>query len=81
MDDAIRQRISRIYAAIGAIEEADPHKLKATVIETDKMKAVFQDFRGGFSDDELSNQAHTVIHNIANLRDHLLVDGWTKWSG
>jgi hypothetical protein len=71
MDDAIRQRISRIYAAIGAIEEADPHKLKATVIQTEKIKAVFQDFRGGFSDDELSNQAHTVIHNIANLRDHL----------
>jgi hypothetical protein len=71
MDDAIRQRISRIYAAIGAIEEADPNKLKATVIQTDKIKAVFQDFRGGLSDDELSNQAHTVIHTIANLRDHL----------
>jgi hypothetical protein len=71
MDDAIRQRISRIYAAIGAIEEADPHKLKATVIQTDRINAVFQDFRGGLSDDELSNQAHTVIHNIANLRDHL----------
>lgn len=71
MDDAIRQRISRIYAAIGAIEEADPQKLKATVIQTEKIHAVFQDFRGGFSDDELSNQAHTVIHNIANLRDNL----------
>ena len=71
MDDAILQRISRIYAAIGSIEEDDPQKLKATVIQTDKIKAVFQDFRGGFSDDDLSNQAHSVIHNIANLRDHL----------
>jgi len=71
MDDTIRQRISRIYAAIGAIEETDPQKLKATVIQTDKIHAVIQDFRGGFSDHELSNQAHTVIHNIANLRDHL----------
>ena len=71
MEDTIRQRISRIYAAIGAIEEADPQKLKATVIQTEKISAVFQDFRGGFSDDELSNQAHTVIHNIANLRDNL----------
>jgi hypothetical protein len=71
MDDTIGQRISRIYAAIGAIEQADPHMLKATVIQTNKIRAVFQDFRGGFSDDELSNQAHTVIHNIANLRDHL----------
>lgn len=71
MDDEIHQRINRIYAAIGLIEEDDPHKLKATVIQTDKIKAVFQDFRGGFSDDDLSNQAHSVIHNIANLRDHL----------
>jgi hypothetical protein len=71
MDDAISQRISRIYAAIGAIEESNPQKLKATVIQTEKVYAVFQDFRSGYSDDELSNQAHTVIHNIANLRDHL----------
>lgn len=70
MEDAILQRINRIYAAIGSIEE-DPHKLKATVIQTEKIKAIFQDFRGGFSDDDLSNQAHSVIHNIANLRDHL----------
>lgn len=71
MDDAICERIRRIYAAIEAIEESDPQKLKATVIQTEKINAVFQDFRGGFSDDELSNQAHMVIHNIANLRDHL----------
>ena len=71
MDDAILQRIGRIYAAIGSTEEDDPLKLKATVIQTEKIKAVFQDFRGGFSDDDLSNQAHSVIHNVANLRDHL----------
>lgn len=71
MDDVILQRISRIYAAIGAIEEDDPNKLRATVVQTDKIKYVFQDFRGGFSDDDLSNYAHTVINNIANLRDHL----------
>lgn len=71
MDDAIRQRISRIYAAIGSIEEADPRKLKATVIQTEKVYGVFQDFRGGLSADELYNQAHAVIHNIANLRDNL----------
>ena len=71
MYEAILQRISRIYAAIGLIEEDDPHNLKATVIQTEKIKAVFQDFRGGFSDEDLSNQAHSVIHNIANLCDHL----------
>ena len=52
MDDTIRQRVSRIYAAIGVIEERDPKKLRATVVETDKVRAVFQNFRGGFSDEE-----------------------------
>ena len=71
MDDTILERITRIYTAIGGIEEDDPNQLKATVIQTDKFKFVFQDFRGDLSDDELSNQVHTVIDNIAKLRDHL----------
>lgn len=71
MDDAILQRINRIYAGISAIEEDDPNKLRATVIQTEKFTGMFQDFRGGLSDEELLNQAHTVINNIANLRDHL----------
>lgn len=75
MDDAILQRISRIYAAIEAIEEDDPEKLRGTVMQTDKFTAVIQDFRSGFSDDELLNQAHILVHNIANLRDHL-----RKWA-
>ncbi len=71
MDDTIRKRISRIYAAIGEIEETDPQKLKAAMIQTENIKVVFQNFRSGYSDDDLSNQAHTAIHNIANLRDNL----------
>ncbi|MHC4795220.1 MAG: hypothetical protein ACYTF1_01130 [Planctomycetota bacterium] len=71
MDDSILQRINRIYAAIGAIEEDNPDKLRANVVQTEKIKGVFQDFRGSFSDDDFSNYAHTVIHNIANMRDHL----------
>jgi hypothetical protein len=71
MDDEILERIGRIYAAIGAIQEHDPSKLKATVIQTEKSVAVCEDFRAGLTDEELSNQAHSVIHNIANLRDHL----------
>ena len=71
MDNAILQRINRIYAAIMSIEEDDPQKLKATVIQTDKIKGMSQDFRGGFSDAELSNQVHSVIQNVSNLRDHL----------
>jgi hypothetical protein len=70
MDD-IMLRISRIYAAIDAIEECDPKKMVAKVIQNDVIIGVVQDFRGGLSDDQLSNQAHSVIHNIANLRDNL----------
>ena len=75
MDDALLARIRRIYAAIDAIEEEDPNKLKATVIQTDKTKLVSQDFRGGLSDYQLSNQAHMVILSVANLADHL-----RKWA-
>src|SRR5438552_493937 len=71
MNEDIAERVRRVYAAIGAIEERDPTKLKATVIQNEKITAVHQDFRGGQSDDQLVNFAHMLIHNIANLRDHL----------
>jgi hypothetical protein len=38
-----------------------------------------QDFRGGMTDEQLSNIAHLVVHNIANLGDHLRK--WTRKSG
>lgn len=71
MDDAILHRLDRIYSAIGSIEEEDLEKLRATVIRTEKAFSIIQDFRGGFSDADLSNYAHGVIHGIANLGDHL----------
>ena len=79
MDNDISQRINRIYAAIGAVEESDPKKLRAAIVETDKIKAVDQDFRSGLSDEELSNQAYLLIYNIANLGDHLLQ--WAAQNG
>ena len=75
MNTELLQRIRRIYTSIRAVEETDPNKLKAAMITTDEITAVFQDFRGGLTDAELSNLAHTLIHNIANLRDHL-----RKWA-
>lgn len=79
MDDGIRQRIKRIYAAIGAAEETDPNKLKATIIQTNKVKVIWQDFRGDLSNEDLSNYAHTLIQNIANLRDNL--ERWAAQNG
>ena len=75
MDPDLLQRIRRIYSAIRTAEESDPNKLKAIIISTDRIVGVHQDFRGGLSTDELSNIAHSMIHNIANLRDHL-----RKWA-
>ena len=79
MDAKLLERVRRIYSAIGAVEERDPKKLKATVIETKMIRGVFQDFRGGLTDEEMSNYAHMLIHNIANLRDHLR--GWAAHHG
>ena len=71
MDDELGGRISRIYGAIDAVEEEDLGKLKGQVIETTTFFGVSNDFRGGLSDEEISNRAHSLIHNIANLQDHL----------
>jgi len=73
--ELLQRRVHRIYSSIRAVEETNPNKLKAATIATDEITAVFQDFRGCLTDAELSNLAHTLIHNIANLRDHL-----RKWA-
>lgn len=73
--EELLQRIHRIYSSIKAVEETDPNKLKATAITTGKCIVFFQDFRGGLNDAELSNLAHMLISNIANLHDHL-----RKWA-
>lgn len=64
-------RIRRIYAAIEASHESDMSKLPSQVVRSDRFVGVHQDFSGGMSEEDMSNAAHTVIHNIANLRDHL----------
>ncbi|HUW20013.1 MAG TPA: hypothetical protein VMW16_11995 [Sedimentisphaerales bacterium] len=79
MDDAIVERIGRIYAAVGGLEEDDPAKLRANVIQTERIKGLLQDFRGDLTDDDLCNYAHMAIDNIANLRDHL--KGWAVHNG
>lgn len=75
MDEELNHRIRRIYAAIGATEETDLQKLQGTVVKTKTVIGIYQDFSGGLSNVELSNLAHSMIHNIANLPDHL-----KKWS-
>lgn len=71
MDNELIERVSRLYAAIGAVVETDLSNLKGQVVETDKSVGLYNDFRGGMSDAELSNLAHSLINNIANLPNHL----------
>lgn len=77
--EELLERIRRIYYSIKAVEETDPNKLKATVVTTGKCIGVFQDFRGGLTDAELSNSAQTLIYNIAHLKNYLIQ--WAKDNG
>jgi hypothetical protein len=72
-------RLQRIYAALDAVLETDIHKAPPVVISCTQGRGIFQDFRGNQSDAEFENLAHSVIHNIANLRDH--TRSWTVKSG
>lgn len=75
-DDALTQRVRRIYAAVDATVERDMSRLPGRVEKSGKMTSVTQDFSGGLSDETISNLAHSLIHNIANLADHLR--GWAS---
>lgn len=75
----LEDRIARIQAALGRTRNADLVRFPARVINTPKCRAMFQDFRGGASTEELRNDAFTLIANVASLRDHL--KGWARKNG
>ena len=64
-------RLRRVYASVDALQEFDMGKLPAKVVQNDRGVVVFQNFSGGLSKEDLANMAYMVIHNIANLQDHL----------
>lgn len=69
--DSLAHRIKRIYAAIDALQELDLSKLPARMVRGPRVIGIMQDFSGGLSPEDMANIAHTAIHNIANLQDHL----------
>jgi hypothetical protein len=79
MADDLAMRVRRIYAAINRVEAFDLAEVPATVIRTPKIHAVLQDFHGGMSEEEIANDAHMLIYNIANLGSHLR--RWAKENG
>lgn len=64
-------RIYAIYAAVNAVEEGDLGKFAPMIFQDEHHIAIYQNFVGGLTPAELSNLAHSVIHNLANLHDHL----------
>jgi hypothetical protein len=77
--DELTNRIKRIYEAVDAVIETDIGKLKPKVIKDGKRVAIYQNFSGGRSNAEIENAAHILIHNVANLKDHL--KKWAKNNG
>jgi hypothetical protein len=75
MLDDIYIRIKRIYSAIDALEETNLDSFEPTVMRKGNIVVIRQNFEGDLSEEELSNLAHMMIYNIANLYDHL-----KKWA-
>jgi len=78
-NDELLNRIDRIYASVDATQEFDMTKLPGIVWQQQGGVGFYQDFRGGLSQAEIQNIAYSLIHNIANLKDHLR--RWARQNG
>ena len=74
-DDALTHRVRRMYSAVKATIEEDMARLPGRVEESAKRFAVTQDFSGYLTTEDMSNLAHMLIYNIANLEESL-----RKWA-
>jgi len=78
-NDDLIFRVQRLHAAIGAVEETDISKFVPQVINDGYRIGFYQDWSGGLSDADISNIAHMLIYNVANLKDHL--KNWAAHNG
>ena len=78
-NDELLSRIDRIYASVDATQEFDMTKLPGIVWQQQGRVGFYQDFRSGLSQAEIENIAHSLISNIANLKDHLR--RWARHNG
>ena len=77
--EELDKRLARIYSSIDETIDNDPSKFPPKKIATEKMKGIFWDFSGSQSPEDIENLAFSMVHNIANLRDHL--KQWAKHNG
>lgn len=71
MDNELVGRVRRIYASIAQVTEEKVTEVPVTTGAIGSQRFVAVDFREGLTDEELSNRVHIVVHNVANLADHL----------
>jgi hypothetical protein len=71
----IDSRLRRMYAAVGATIEEDLSFLRAQRFAN----GVGFNIRGSQSDEELANELHSAVYNVAHLRDHLRT--WARANG
>lgn len=74
--DQLERRLDRIYSALAAVRETDLTNFEVTPGEWNGQNTIGVDFRAGLTDDQLSNLAHSAIHNVAHLEGHLI--RWAK---
>lgn len=79
MDEEIVFRIKRVYSAIGETIKTDFTDIKQETVKTNTGYACVIDFKGGYTDEQISNFAHMAISNVANLRNH--IERWLRQNG
>ena len=67
----IAKRLGRLHAAVGQTIDTNLENFPATLGQSSKARFVYQDFRGGQSDEELEIILQSLIANIASLFGHL----------
>jgi hypothetical protein len=72
----ITDRLARIYASIDETIETDLLKFPPKVERSETTFEVWQDFTGDLRTEQLANQVHLAIYNVAHFPDHL-----RKWVG
>lgn len=71
MENEIKNRIDRIYEAIGETVEWDVSKFETTVSQDGNMISETLSFKGEVSNAAIGNRAQMAIMNVAHFKDHL----------
>ena len=69
--DEIRERLRRLYAAVGETTERDLSRVPGAISESDDAFFFVQDFSGDLTPEKISNLAHSAISLVAHFPDHL----------